>query len=552
MKRIVSTLLLAFFCQSFLYAAVEEKAITKRLDEELASIIQRDMSRFNLPGLSIAVICDGKIIWAKGFGCADREKKIPATPETVYRVGSLSKLFNATGVMLMREEQRLSLDEDIKKYLPEANFVNTFDDKTAKITLRHILSHRAGTIRECPLGHYFDDSEPSPKETAFSLFGTTLIYPPGTKTKYSNSAVGVSGYILEKTVGMEYSDFQKDFILQPLGMNSSSFVKEESFKEKLAKGYMRNLDGDQWEAPDFRFGYISAANLYSSATDMAKFITLMCNQGRPLLKPESFCEMTTVQFGTKDIKKGFGLGFSVSQLHNERTLGHGGAVYGFSSSILVMPERKLGVISLINLDGAGGINNKYIDFALGIALEEMTGQKLLHIPSTTELSPSKLEKSAGRYQSGEAVVWLTAKKGKLYYEPPGGTRKQLTALSENEFITDDYSGYGQKISIVRQKEKVAGIKINGTFYTGTEKEGFPWQNLIGEYGPDYNITQVYEKDGKLTVLVEWFYEYPLKYIEGLRFAFPFGLYHGEEVKFIESEGRIQALEFSSAVFKRRD
>lgn len=552
MKRIVSTLLLAFLCQSFLYAAVEEKAITKRLDEELASIIQRDMSRFNLPGLSIAVICDGKIIWAKGFGCADREKKIPATPETVYRVGSLSKLFNATGVMLMREEQRLSLDEDIKKYLPEANFVNPFDDKTAKITLRHILSHRAGTIRECPLGHYFDDSEPSPKETAFSLFGTTLIYPPGTKTKYSNSAVGVSGYILEKTVGMEYSDFQKDFILQPLGMNSSSFVKEESFKEKLAKGYMRNLDGDQWEAPDFRFGYISAANLYSSATDMAKFITLMCNQGRPLLKPESFCEMTTVQFGTKDIKKGFGLGFSVSQLHNERTLGHGGAVYGFSSSILVMPERKLGVISLINLDGAGGINNKYIDFALGIALEEMTGQKLLHIPSTTELSPSKLEKSAGRYQSGEAVVWLTAKKGKLYYEPPGGTRKQLTALSENEFITDDYSGYGQKISIVRQKEKVAGIKINGTFYTGTEKEGFPWQNLIGEYGPDYNITQVYEKDGKLTVLVEWFYEYPLKYIEGLRFAFPFGLYHGEEVKFIESEGRIQALEFSSAVFKRRD
>lgn len=552
MKRIVSTLLLAFLCQSFLYAAVEEKAITKRLDEELASIIQRDMSRFNLPGLSIAVICDGKIIWAKGFGCADRGKKIPATPETVYRVGSISKLFNATGVMLMREEQRLSLDEDIKKYLPEANFVNPFDDKTAKITLRHILSHRAGTIRECPLGHYFDDSEPSPKETAFSLFGTTLIYPPGAKTKYSNSAVGVSGYILEKTAGMEYSDFQKDFILQPLGMNSSSFVKEESFKEKLAKGYMRNLDGDQWEAPDFRFGYISAGNLYSSVTDMAKFITLMCNQGRPLLKPESFCEMTTVQFGTKDIKKGFGLGFKVSQLHNERTLGHGGAVYGFSSSILVMPKRKLGVISLINLDGAGGINNKYIDFALGIALEGMTGQKLLHIPSTIELSPSKLEKSAGRYQSGEAVVWLTAKKGKLYYEPPGGTRKQLTALSENEFITDDYSGYGQEISIVRQKEKVAGIKINGTFYTGTEKEGFPWQNLIGEYGPDYNITQVYEKDGKLTVLVEWFYEYPLRYIEGLRFAFPFGLYHGEEVKFIESEGRIQALEFSGAVFKRRD
>ncbi|UCG58209.1 MAG: beta-lactamase family protein [Phycisphaerales bacterium] len=551
MKRVVISLLLAFFCQSFLHAAVEEKAITRRLDEELAPIIQKDLSRFNLPGMSIAVICDGKTIWAKGFGYADREKRVPATPETVYRVGSLSKLFNATAVMLMQEQQRLSIDEGIKRYLPRANFVYPFGDESAKITLRHILSHRAGTTRECPVGHYFDDSEPSPKETAVSLFGTTLVYPPGAKTKYSNSAIGVCGYILEKTVGMEYSTFQKNYILQPLGMASSSFTKQESFGERLAKGYMRNLNGDQWEAPDFRFGYISAANLYSTVTDMAKFIDVMCNQGRPLLKPESFREMTTVQFEPKDVTQGFGLGFELSRVHNERTLGHLGAVYGFSSSILVMPDGKLGAVSLVNLDGCEGINNKYIHFALGIALEEITGRRLLHIPSATELPASKLKRLAGRYQRGEAVAWLTVKKGSLCYEPPGGTRRQLTALSENEFITDDYFGYGQEISIVRQEEKVAGIKINDAFYIRTEEEGFPWQNLIGEYGPDYNITQVYEKDGKLTVLVEWFYEYTLKHVEGLRFAYPFGLYHGEEVRFIESEGRIQALEFSGAVFKRR-
>jgi len=553
MKKIINLLLSVLFLQSVLFAAAHEKSIVDRLNEQLVPVIKNDISRFDLPGLSMAVVADGKIIWAKGFGCADREKKIPASPETVYRVGSISKLFNAVGIMLLEEKQKLSLDENIEKYLPAARFENPFDEP-AVITLRHILSHRPGTIRECSVGHYFDDTEPSQARTAASLFGTTLVYPPGTKTKYSNSAIGLSGYILEKVTGTQYHKYQKQFVLQPLGMNSSSFVVEKSFRDKIAKGYMRDIEDNRWEAPDFRFGYVSAANLYSTVIDMANFINLMCNDGAPLMLPDTFAKMTTVQFEPQKTKKGFGLGFMVSQMHDETTLGHNGAVYGFSSALRVLPEKNLGAICLMNLEGANGIDDKYIQFAMDIALEEMTEQKYLDIPAIIEMPLSELQKLAGRYQKDDSVIWLTLQKGKLYYQPVGA-RLQLSAVSEDEFITDDYCGYGQKISVIREQQNVTGLKINNDLYTKTDEqkpdEPFPWKNLIGEYGPDFNITKVYEKDGQLNVLIEWFYEYPLTHTQDLRFAFPAGLYHGEELIFIESGGKAQQIKFSGVTFNRR-
>ena len=554
MKKIVNLLLAVLLLQSVLFAAVQEKPIVVRLNEELVPVIKNDIVRFDLPGLSMAVVADGKIIWAKGFGYADREEKIPAAPETVYRVGSISKLFNAVGIMLLEEKQKVSLDENIEKYLPAACFENPFDEP-AEITLRHILSHRPGTIRECSIGHYFDDTEPSQAATAASLFGTTLVYPPGTKTKYSNSAIGLSGYILETVTGTQYHKYQKQFVLQPLGMNSSGFIKEKSFQDKVAKGYMRDIDDNQWEAPDFRFGYLSAANLYSSVVDMAKFINLMCNDGAPLLQPDTFTKMTTIQFEPKETKRGFGLGFMVSQMHDETTLGHNGAVYGFSSALRVLPEKNLGAICLMNLDGANGIDDKYIQFALDIALDEMTDQKHLDIPTIIDIPVSRLQKLAGRYQKDDSVIWLTPRKGKLHYQPLGAGM-QLSAVSENEFITDDYCGCGEKISVIREQQKVTGVKINNTLYTRTDEqkldEPFPWKNLIGEYGPDYNVTKVYEKDGCLNVLIEWFYEYPLQHTKDLRFAFPAGLYHGEELIFIESGGKAHKIQFSGVTFNRRN
>src|SRR5262249_9911659 len=154
--------------------------------EALDRFIAHEVSSKGLPGLSIALVDDQTIVWAKGFGFADAGSKVPATAETVYRVGSVSKLFTDIGIMQLVEGGELDLDAPVGKYLPEFKPANS---SGKKITLRQLTSHRAGLVREPPVGHYFDPTGPSLADTVHSLNGTELIYEPETHTKYSNAGV---------------------------------------------------------------------------------------------------------------------------------------------------------------------------------------------------------------------------------------------------------------------------------------------------------------------------------------------------------------------------
>ena len=551
-ERLAITLIL-LLSLSFACSTSIEKRIAERLDNEIVPCIENDLAKFNIPGISLAVVLNGKILWNKGLGFQDREQKIPATPETVYRVGSISKLFNAVAIMQQQEKGLVDLDADIKTYLPYLEFENHFD-KRLVVTLRHLLSHKAGILRECPVGHYFDDTEPSIEATVKSMVGTPLIYPPGSKTKYSNIGVCIAGHILEKLTDMDFATYQKEYVLKPLNMNSSSFLLEDISKKKLAKGYMRDLGRKQWEAPGFRFGHLPASNLYSNVIDLSEFINFILNEGKSILKKDTLTQMFSVQFEKPENTSGFGLGFFISEIHNFQTVGHSGAVYGFSSNLLVIPEKKLGIVVLNNLDGANGFNSKIVSHSLGIALEEITGEKILDLPDSKDLSSTMLKKYQGRFERNGFPVWLTLRDDSLFYEP-FGTRKQLTPVSETEFITDDLFGYGERIRILKEKDEINGIEINNRFFKKTEvmpeKNFSQWSKFIGDYGPDYNIMNLYIKEGKLTVLIEWFYEYPLEHLGGSNFKFPdYGLYMDEELVFREADDRLN-VQVGPVLFKRR-
>jgi len=541
------------FSLMFACSTKTEKRVAERLEKEIVPVIEKDLARFSVPGLSMAVVADGKIVWKKGFGYQDREQNIAATPETVYRVGSISKLFNAIAIMQQLEKGHADLDADIKTYLPYLEFENPFD-KPAIVTLRHLLSHKAGILRECPIGHYFDDTEPSLEDTVKSMVGTPFIYQPGLKTKYSNIGVGIAGHILEVLADMDFASYQKEHILEPLNMSSSSFLLEEFIKEKVAKGYMRDLKGRQWEAPHFRFGHLSASNLYSNVIDLSKFMNLIFDEGKPVLKSDSLNRMLSVQFTEQKDASGVGLGFFMSKIHNFRTVGHSGAVYGFSSNLLVIPEKKIGVVVLNNLDGANGINSKIVFNSLGIALEEITGKKILDVSDSVKISSTELKKYQGRYERNGRPAWLTLRNEALFYEPYG-TRKQLTPLSKTEFITEDPLGYGERIRILDDQGEIKGIEVNDRLFEKTTEmpeQNFPeWNKFIGDYGPDYNIMNVYVKDGKLTVLIEWFYEYPLESLGDSIFKFPdYGLYMDEKLIFRE-EGQTVNAHVGLVLFNRR-
>ena len=165
----------------------EDDALLEKIDR----FIRHEMQAKDLPALSIAIVEDQEILWEKGFGLEKNDPPKNASPHSVYRVGSVSKLFTDIAIMQLVEEGLLDLDGKIQAVLPDF-------DSDKEVTLRQLMAHRAGLVREPPIGHYFDADEPSLEKTVDSLQGTPTIYPPGSRIKYSNAGVAVVGRVLEK------------------------------------------------------------------------------------------------------------------------------------------------------------------------------------------------------------------------------------------------------------------------------------------------------------------------------------------------------------------
>src|SRR5262249_18688975 len=207
--------------------------------------------------------------WAKAKGFQARGKKPPATAETVYRVGSVSKLFTDVAVMQLVEEGKLDLDAPLTKYVPD--FQPHTKPEHKPITLRMLMAHRSGLIREPPVGNYFDPTEPGLAKTVASLNGIDLVYPPGERTKYSNGAIALVGYTLQKTQGERFETYVQRRVLDPLQMKSSSFLPTPAVKKNLADALMWTYHGREFPAPTFELGEAPAGCMYSTVLDLAKF-----------------------------------------------------------------------------------------------------------------------------------------------------------------------------------------------------------------------------------------------------------------------------------------
>ena len=343
--------------------------------EQLQALVEREVADKRLPALSIALVDDQRVVWSKGFGHQDRDGKVPATAETVYRVGSVSKLFTDVAVMRLVEQGEIDLDAPVTKYLPDFKPVNPFDD--TPITLRHLMAHRSGLIREPPVGNYFDPTGPTLAQTVASVNGTDLVYPPGKRVKYSNAAIGVVGYALEKTRGEKFETYLKRQVLDPLGMTSSSFEPTPATKKGLADAVMWTYHGREFPAPTFELGMAPAGSMYSTVLDLAKFAScLFAGGGKPLLKPETVAEMFRPQFAKPDAKDGFGIGFMIGELEGKKKIGHGGAIYGFATELAALPEEKLGVVVVASRDVANDVVERIAEEALRLMLAAKHGKPL--------------------------------------------------------------------------------------------------------------------------------------------------------------------------------
>jgi CubicO group peptidase (beta-lactamase class C family)/D-alanyl-D-alanine dipeptidase len=557
----INSLAIMFACQLlYIQPAVVGQTPTAWSDAvaKLEAAVRYEVELKQIPAFSISLVDKDQIVWSDGFGFQDAERQVPATAETVYRVGSISKLFTDIAVMQLVEQGQLDLDVPVTEYLPDFAPHNPYE---IPITLRQLMSHRSGLVRESPIGNYFDPSEPSLTDTVASLNQTTLVYPPESKTKYSNAAVSVVGAVLEKQLEVSHPERVRQMILDPLDMQASSFTATANVQPKLASGWMRTYDGRRFEAPTFLLGTGPAGNLYSSVLDLSKFLVCLLNDANtpegPLLKPETLELMLTPVKDADGNPQGFGLGFSIQQLDGYRKIGHGGAVYGFSTQLEAIPERHIGVAAASALDGSNGVVSRLANYALRLMIAVHDDLPLPDYRRTGPVPSERANELIGRYREvdGERLTRITEFNGDLFMHR-GSFRFDLrAAVDDGTIVTDDPVGFGTVVSL--QDEDV--LQVGDARFQRLPDEppaAAPdrFRGLIGEYGWDHNTLYILEEDGQLYALIEWFYYYPLKEVGDTVFEFPdYGLYHGEGLEFrLDASGEATAVVAAEVKFDRRE
>ncbi len=454
----------------------------------LQTFIAEEMEDKKLPAVSIALVEKDRVVWARGFGYADPDSKREATAETVYRVGSVSKLFTDIGIMRLAEQGALDIDAPVTRSLPDFAPGNPFEG-TKPITLRMLMSHRSGLIREPPVGNYFVTDEPSLAATIRSLNDTMLVYRPGERTKYSNAGIAAVGYVLERTRNEAFAPYLEKAVLVPMGLARSAFVKKPAVMADLAKAYMWTYDGRVFEAPTFRFGMDPCGAMYSTVLDLGRFMSVLfargsTGAGKRILKPETLETMWTPQFVPPGTKRGFGIGFALGEVDGRRWVGHDGAVYGFATTLQALPDDGLGVVAVTTKDAANAAVDRIALAGLRMMVARRDGKPLPQPERLAAIEPGEARRLAGRYRSGERWIDLE-ERGGLLFVSRSDDDVTLCLLRDGDALTsDDTLGSGWSVKVEGSKLVREGVTYEKAAVEQPAPQPAKWKGLVGEYGWD--------------------------------------------------------------------
>ena len=343
--------LLMFVCLSFVCAQTAEPPAAE-LDQEISAVL----ATTGAPSASVAVVQNGQIVYAKGFGKADVEKGRSADANTRYAVGSISKQFTSVALLLAQEEGKLSLDDKVAKYYPDLTRAN-------EVTIRELLSHTSGYEDYAPQDYMIPEwSKPTDAETILDRWAKKpLNFDPGTKWEYSNTNYVLAGKIFEKVSGQELVPFLSSNIFQPLGMHSAADCEEGSPVDAVA--YTRYALGPPRPVEREAKGwYFAAGELCMTASDLARWDIAFLQ--KRILSAKSYDEFTR-EAKLKDGKPThYALGLGIGDLRGTPMISHSGEVSGFLAVNRVFPTKDVAVIVLSNEDGVNLIGPLSQDIAL--------------------------------------------------------------------------------------------------------------------------------------------------------------------------------------------
>ena len=350
-------------------------------DPAIDKIVTEALAKSGAPSASVAVVKDGRIAYVRAYGNASIEPPVAATPQMRYSIGSISKQFTAAALLLLAEEGRVSLDDRVVRWVPEAT-------RARDVTIRQLLSMTSGYQDFWPQDYVMPGMllPVTAPEIVRGWAQKPLDFEPGAKWQYSNTNYVIAGIIAERVAGMPLVEFLQKRIFTPLQMTSVV----DSDGAPLAAGeptrYKRYALGPLREAPKEGRGWMFAAGeLAMTAEDLAKWDVAMINQS--ILRPESYREMQREVQLTSGAGSRYGLGVSIGTTDGKRTISHGGEVSGFTATNVVYPDERAAVVVLTNLDATS-------------ASSEIAAKIGTHLFATTDPATPKATEQAQKIFEG--------------------------------------------------------------------------------------------------------------------------------------------------------
>ena len=397
---------------------------TRALVHYVDSVAGAAVAEHRTAGVSVAVVKNGRTILAKGYGFADLENDVPATPETVYRIGSITKQFTSAAIIRLMEQGKLSLDDTLQKFLPD------FPAQGNRVTVRHLLNHTSGIKSYTSLGPKWQrgvrlDLVP---DSLVALFANEPFdFKPGDRWLYDNSGYFLLGMIIEKLSGKPYGQYLQDELFTPLGLKSTVYCDQAPLIKHRAQGYATKPGGGFINAEPLSMTQpYAAGSLCSTVNDLATW-TLALSSGK-VVSPASYKLMTTP--GTlndgKPLSYGFGLG--VGMVAGHRQVSHNGGINGFISELHHYPDDSVITVVLTN---TGALT--------AVQLERLIARRALGIKDlpAVPIEASALERLVGEYAFGSTHVRVFVENGRLRVQQQGNPAFGVKHIGGGRFVRDD-------------------------------------------------------------------------------------------------------------------
>jgi CubicO group peptidase (beta-lactamase class C family) len=414
------------FAQAAPVAAVPDQALAARIDAGIAPYYKA-----NEPGATVIVTRDGKTVFRKAYGMADVARQVPMTPEMSLRLGSITKQFTSTAIMMLADEGKLSVADDIGKFLP------AYPTHGKKITIEHLLTHTSGIVSYTGKREFKDmmSRDMSVAQMIDSFKNDPLEFDPGSKWRYNNSGYFLLGAIIEKVSGMPYARFIEQRIFVPLEMSGSAYEGYERSPTPRAAGHTGAAGHYEPSMPLSMSLPYAAGSLVSSVDDLARWDAAV-SSGK-LLKSASWQQAFTPYTLVGGAPTTYGYGWMLDKLRGEATIGHGGGINGFKTYALRVPAEKVYVAVLTNTDSGmvapEVVATKVAAIAIGKPFREF---------SEIKLDPASLGAFAGAFKiDDKASRTFRAENGKLLMERSGRSSVVVQPFSELGFFVPNTLDY---------------------------------------------------------------------------------------------------------------